>query len=274
MLRRLLREPLLHVVVLGVLLFALHRAVAPPSAGEEIVVPPDALAAMREEFRRRTTRMPSATDEQAMLEKWVDDEVLVREALSLGLDRGDGVVRRRLIQKMEYLIENTEPVQAPTDAELQTYLAANIARYATPARVSFTHVFVSAQRAGAAAAEEAAALKTRLDDGADPAALGDPFLRGRDVRLHTQAELASGFGAPFAAAVVQLPEGTWSAPIRSSFGLHLVRVSEKRAGAEAGLATVRPQLERDWRDDRRRLLDREARARLRARYHVRVDTGS
>jgi hypothetical protein len=273
-LRRLLREPLLHVVVLGALLFALHRSVAPPSADEEVVVPPDALAGMREEFRRRTNRMPSATDEQAMLERWVDDEVLVREALALGLDRGDPIVRRRLIQKMEYLIENTEPVQAPTDAELQTYLAANAARYATPARLSFTHVFVSAQRAGAGAADEAAALQTQLEGGADPAALGDPFLRGREMRQHTQAEIAAMFGAPFAAEVARLPEGSWSAPIRSTFGLHLVRVSERHAGAEPVLAAVRAQVERDWRDDRRRLLDREARARLRARYHVRVEAGS
>ena len=153
MLRRLLREPLLHVLALGVLLFALQRAVAPPSASEEIVVPGDALAGMREEFRRRTGRMPSATDEQAMLEKWVDDEVLVREALAMGLDRGDSIVRRRLMQKMEYLLENTEPVPAPTDAELETFLKAHADRYASPARVSFAHVFVSAQQAGAGATE-------------------------------------------------------------------------------------------------------------------------
>jgi hypothetical protein len=269
--RRLLREPLLHVVVLGVLLFALNRAVAPPGADEEIVVPPDAIAAMREEFRRRTNRVPSATDEQAMLERWIDDEVLVREALALGLDRGDAVVRRRLIQKMEYLIENTEPVAAPTDAELATYLAANAARYAAPARVSLTHVFVSAQRAGAGAADEAAALRAQLEAGADPSGLGDPFPRGGEVRLHSQAELASTFGAAFAAEVVRLTEGAWSPPIRSSFGVHVVRVTEKRAGAEPTLAAVRAQVERDWREDRRRLLDREARARLRARYHVRTE---
>jgi peptidyl-prolyl cis-trans isomerase C len=269
--QRLLHEPLVHVLVVGALLFVLHRAVAPPSASQEIVVPADALAGMREEFRRRTGRMPSATDEQAMLEKWVDDEVLVREALAMGLDRGDTIVRRRLVQKMEYLLENTETVPAPTDAELETFVQAHAARYASAARISFAHVFISAQRAGAAATVEATALKRKLDEGVDPAPLGDPFLRGRELRLHSQAELAAIFGPAFAAEVMQLDEGSWSAPIRSTFGVHLVRVSEKRPGTEPPLGAVRAQADRDWRDARRRMLDRDARERLRARYRVSVE---
>jgi hypothetical protein len=268
---RLVREPLVHVAVLGVLLFGLHRWVAPPNASREIVVPADALPSMRDDFRRRTGRMPSATDEQALVDAYVDDEILVREALALGLDRGDVVVRRRLIQKMQLLLENTETVPAPTDAELQAYLASHAGRYASPPRVSFTHVFVSSQRAGDRAGSEAEALRAQLDAGADPATLGDPFLRGRELRLHAQGELASIFGAPFAAEVMALPEGTWSAPLRSTFGLHLVRVSEKRPGTAPELAAVREQVEREWRVERRTALDRDARARLRARYVVRVE---
>jgi hypothetical protein len=107
--------------------------------------------------------------------------------------------------------------------------------------------------------------------GADPATLGDPFLRGRDFRLHAQGELASIFGAPFATEVMGLPENTWSAPIRSTFGFHVVRVSEKRPGTGPELASVRDQVEREWRAERRATLDRDARARLRARYVVRVE---
>lgn len=268
---RVVREPLVHVLVLGVLLFALHRFVAPPAASREIVVPGDALAGLRDDFRRRTGRMPSATDEQALVDAWVDDEILVREGLALGLDRGDAIVRRRLIQKMELLLENTETVPPPTDAELEAFLAAHAARYASPPRVSFTHVFVSSQRAGDRATSEAEALRAQLDAGTDPSALGDPFLRGRDFRLHSQAELASIFGPGFAAEVMALPAATWSAPLRSAFGVHLVRVSEKRAGTAPDLASVREQVEREWRVERHATLDREARARLRTRYVVRVD---
>jgi hypothetical protein len=170
---RILREPLLHVVVLGALLFALHRVVAPPQASDEIVVPADALQALRDGFRASTGRMPSATDEQAMIDQLADDEVLVREALAMGLDSGDTVVRRRLIEKMRVLLEDVERIPPPTDADLERYLRANAARYTSPARVTFTQVFVSAGRAGARAADEAATLKTQLDGGADPATLGD-----------------------------------------------------------------------------------------------------
>lgn len=260
----------MHVLVLGVLLFGLHRRVAPPRASEEIVVAPDAVAGMREDFKRRTGRMPSATDEKSMIDAYVADEILVREALALGLDRGDVIVRRRLIQKMEFLIENTEPVPEPTDAELEAFIAAHPERYATPARVTFTHVFVSNERAGANADAEAAGLRDKLDAGADPATLGDPFLRGRELRLHSQPELAGIFGPQFAAAVMQLPENVWSQPIRSTFGAHVVRVTEKKPGTAPALATMRQRVERDWKDDRRQELNRDARARLRQRYVVTV----
>ena len=268
---RLVREPLVHVVLLGVVLFGVHRVVATPKASQEVVVPADALAGLRDDFRRRTGRMPSATDEQALVDAYADDEIRVREAMALGLDRGDLVVRRRLIQKMDLLLENTEQVPPPTEAELQAYLAAHAARYASPPRVSFTHVFVSTQRAGDRAGSEAEALRTQLESGADPATLGDPFLRGREFRLHAQGELAGIFGAPFAGEAMALPEGTWSTPLRSTFGLHLVRVTEKRAGTAPDLAAVREQVEREWRAERRATLDREVRARMRARYVVRVE---
>ena len=260
----------MHVLVLGVLVFAIHRTVAPPRASQEIVVSASALAGMREDFRRRMGHVPSPSEEQAMVDAYVGDEILVREGLSLGLDRGDIIVRRRLIQKMEFLLESSEPVSPPTDAELEAWLAAHADRYGTPARVSFTHVFVATSR-GDDGAGRAAALKAQLDAGADPGTLGDPFVRGRDFRIQSQGELAGIFGAAFAAEVVRLTEGTWSAPIRSSFGWHVVRVAEKRAAAAPTLAGVRERVERDWRADRRATLDAEARARLRAHYVVRVE---
>ena len=201
-----------------------------------------------------------------MLDTYVGDEILVREGLALGLDRGDIIVRRRLIQKMEFLLESSEPVPPPTDAELETYLHAHADRYGSPARVSFTQVFVSTP-----GADRAAALKTQLDGGADPGVLGDPFLRGRDFRFQSQAELAGVFGATFATEVMGLPERAWSEPIRSSFGWHLVRVSEKRPATAPTLAAVRERIERDWRAERRATLDAGARARLRSRYVVRVE---
>ena len=130
---------------------------------------------------------------------------------------------------------------------------------------------MSSERAGANTDAVAAGLRDRLDAGADPATLGDPFLRGRELRLHSQSEIAGIFGPQFAAAVMQLPENVWSQPIRSTFGAHVVRVTEKKPGTPPALATMRQRVERDWKDERRQELNREARARLRQRYVVTVE---
>jgi len=245
--------------------------VAPPRASEEITISAAFLDAMRQDFLSRVGRPPSATDEQGMIDRFVDDEVAVREALAMGIDRGDIVVRRRLIQKMEVLIENTEPVPAPTDAELAAYLAAHPERYATPARETFTHVFVSTQQHPSDGAAIAAGLKAQLETGADPAPLGDPFLRGREFRLLSQAELANVFGAQFAADVMRMPDNAWAGPLRSTFGFHVVRVTERRPGTSPDLATVRERVLHDWHEERREALNREARERLRRRYVVKVE---
>jgi hypothetical protein len=178
-----------------------------------------------------------------------------------------------LIQKMEFLLENTEPVPAPTDAELEVFVAAHPERYATPARVTFTHVFVSNERAGANADAQAAGLRDQLDAGADPATLGDPFLRGRDLRLHSQSELAGIFGPQVRRVGDAAPGERLVAadPLDSSARPTLVRVTEKKPGTAPALATMRQRVERDWKDDRRQELNREARARLRQRYVVTVE---
>lgn len=267
-----LREPLVHFLVLGTALFLVQRWVAPPAAAREIVVSAAALQGMRQDFKRRTGREPSATDEAGFVDRYLDDEVLVREALGLGLDRGDIIVRRRLLQKMEFLLETSELVPEPTEAELGAFVQAHAERYATPARVSFTHVLVSTALHPTDAGAVATSLRTALEGGADPATVGDPFIRGREIRLHTQPELGAIFGPPFAAEVMQLPAGAWSAPVRSSFGWHLVRVSEQRPGAAAAVADVRERALVDWRAAQRGEVDRAARQRLRARYTIRVET--
>ena len=269
--RTLAREPLVHVLVLGAVLVLLHRRFSPPPAGEEIVVSTDVLNGMRQDFRRRTGHLPSPEEEQGIVERYVDDEVLVREGLALGLDRGDIIVRRRLIQKMEFLLESTEPLPAPTDAELQATLEAHPEHYATPERVSLTQVFVSRERHGERAAADAAALRQALENGADPATLGDPFLHDRKLVLRTRDDIAAQLGDELAGTVMTLPIDTWSEPLPSPYGMHVVRVTEHRPGEVASLASVRDQVLSDWRTEQRRTLDPAARERLRSRYVVKVE---
>lgn len=268
---RWLREPLVHFVLLGSVVFAVHQWVAPPRLTNRIVVSDAILRGLRQEHLRQNGALPTPEEEAALIQRFVDNEILYREAIAEGLDRGDLIVRRRLVQKMEFVLEGEEPIPEPTDAALQAYLEAHAERYAVAARVALTQVFVSTDQHGADTERTAAALRQQLEAGADPSTLGDPFLRGREFSPRTERDLAGIFGAAFAAQVMTLPAGGWSAPLRSSYGLHLVRVTERAAGRQPSLNEVRTEVLRDWQEERRGAADAAALARLRQRYEVRVE---
>jgi len=214
---------------------------------------------------------PTPAEDAAIVDRFVDDEVLYREALAMGLDRGDIIVRRRLLQKMEFLLDGLHPVTEPSDAELEAYLGAHADRYRTPARISLTHVFVSRDRHGADADAVAASLREQLEAGADPATLGDPFLRGRELRAQSEQDLSGIFGPAFARAAGEQPLHEWSRPVTSSYGLHLVRVGERVPAEVPALARIRPAVLQDWSEERRRETLRAAIAELRRKYTVRVE---
>jgi peptidyl-prolyl cis-trans isomerase C len=269
--RRWLKEPLLHFVVLGAAVVALHRWVAPPLLGRQIILSQSVIHGLRQDYLRRNGALPTAGEEAALIQRYIDNEVLYREALALGLDRGDIIVRRRLVQKMEFLTEGVEPLPEPADAELQAYLDAHAEHYAVDDLVTLVHVFAGTDRHGAAATSMASQWREQLLAGADPSALGDPFLRGREFTAVSEPELAGIFGGAFAAAVMRLPVGLWSAPIASSYGVHVVRVGAHVVGHQPPLAEVREAVRRDWRDERRAAADRAALVRLRQRYDIRIE---
>ena len=265
---RWLREPLVHFVLLGGGLFSLHQWVAPPRATNRVVVSDAIVRGLRQEHLRQNGTLPTPEEEAALIQRFVDNEILYREAVSQGLDRGDLIVRRRLVQKMEFVLEGEELIAEPTDAELQAYLDAHADRYAVAERVALTHIFVSTDQHGGDAERVAGDLRQQLAAGVDPSTLGDPFLRGRDFPLRTERDLAGIFGAPFATQVMALPPGEWSAPLRSSYGLHLVRVTERTPGRQPSLNEVRIAVFRDWQEERRAAASVAALARLRQRYEV------
>jgi len=171
---------------------------------------------------------------------------------------------------MTFLLEESSPVPEPDDATLAAHLAAHPERFAIPARWSFEHVYVrrDARGDGAGAAARAHALGEELASGADPASLGDPFAHGRVVTLASAREIDERFGPRFAARVAKLAPGAWSEPLASSYGLHLVRVSERAPGTTPELAAVRAQVRDDWLRERRAAAERDALAALRERYEV------
>jgi peptidyl-prolyl cis-trans isomerase C len=267
---RLLREPVFHFVLLGILLLVGQRWLVSDRGGGEIIVSDAVVAGLRADLLRRTGRLPTSNEEEAWIQNYVDDEVLYREALALGLDRGDIIVRRRLMQKMAFLLEDAEPIPNPTDEELGRFLAQGADRYRVSDRFSLRHVFVSSERHGEKAEETARRLRVQLLSGSDPADVGDPFLRGGEFSSRSRSDLASIFGDSFAQGVTELQPNEWSEPIRSSFGYHLVLTFERQPARLPALDEVRDGVLRDWRKRQRDEANQRARAELRGRYEVRL----
>jgi hypothetical protein len=276
--RRWLDEPLCRFLLLGLAILAADRLIT-GSAGmpggsqdPRIVVTAGRQAALAEAFRAEHGRAPRPDELQATLDRWIDEQVLYREALALGLDQRDVIVQRQLTQKMRFLIEDATLLPEPTAAELQDWLDRHPGRYGHGARVSFEQVFLSRGRHGERLAAEAerVARQLRTQPGAF-VGLGDPFLVGQVVANADAARLRSDFGPGFEEALAQLQPGEWSAPVNSSFGLHLVRVTERRPFEPARLDEVSDRVRLDYQLAQREARNRATLAQLRARYRVEIE---
>lgn len=276
---RWLRDPLLHFLAIGALLFAVYSRLG---GGErpagEVVLGSAEIEALAAGWERQWRRPPTTPELERLVEEEVRRELLYREALRLGLDRDDDVVRRRLIEKMEFIgaeLAGSAAPAEPAEAELERFFEANRDRYREAARVSFSHVFFDpALRGAAAEADARRALADLLGEAEPPPRapeLGDPFPLQTDYPDKTREQIARHFGAPFADAVLALPEQGWAGPLESTYGVHLVYRGERREGRRLELAEVRDRLAADWAEEGRRLASERLIAELRERYPVVVD---
>lgn len=274
---RWLREPLLQFLLVGACLLLAQRLFAPTVnsavGGREIInVSGGQIAALDEGFRKAMGRAPTPAESRDLLERWLDEEAMFREGQKLGIDRTDAIVRRELQQKMRYLMEDLSPVPEPTETDLAGWLAKYPQRYGRPGMISFEQVFFGRVRHGDAAMSEAQTLLNALRMQPDtPTKAGDPFPGGSLWADQDEVALRRNFGGEFAVAVSSLPEGEWSGPVRSSLGLHLVRVTARSAFHPVPLSEVRERVLVDWRVAQRERLNREAVQKLRSRYSVLVD---
>lgn len=267
---KLLRDPLVHFLAGGALLFALYARVngGEPDEGR-IVVSEARVASLASGFERTWMRPPSPDELRALVDDYVREEILYREALALGLDRDDLVVRRRMRQKMEFLNAEIADLAEPTREELESYLEAHPERFREPERWSFQQVFVSPDRSGDVE-ERARALLARLRAAPDAGVDGDPTLLPPGLEGASAEEIARTFGTGFAAELARAPEGRWGPPIASAYGLHLVRVTGREPGRLPDLDEVRSTVEREWTAERRRESEERFYRDLRQRYEVEV----
>jgi parvulin-like peptidyl-prolyl isomerase len=251
--KKLVTSPLFHFVVIGIAAFALHGALrgSVVDDSQRIDIDEAEIARMREMWTAQWRRPPTESELDALIDSVIREEILYREALAMGLDRDDTVVRRRLAQKMEFLADDLATRAEPTREELERFLEANLERYQLPARVSFAHIYFSVDRRGAAAEGEARAALERIRAGESPDVLGDPFMLQRDYPLRTQQEVSQLFGSEFGKALFSMETRGWGGPIRSSYGLHLVDVRRRDESRRPELDEVLDRLRNDLLSERR-----------------------
>lgn len=272
--KRVLREPLVHFLLLGAALFAISRIVTPSTgrtaASRQITLTLDDLRQLQIGFAAQWQRPPGEQEMLGLIENRIKEEILYREALAMGLDKDDTIVRRRMAQKMEFLAEDVSALHEPTPEELQTWFAKNTAMFALPARVSFRTLYFSPDRRGRSAWSDAEAALRKLEGkpagSPGAAALADPFMFQDYMADRTPDQIAKDFGPPFARALFDQKPGAWAGPIESGYGWHLVFVDSLTPGRVPTFEEVEPDVKTAWLGARKAEAWDEAYKKMRAKY--------
>ena len=274
--KRLLREPLIHFLLIGSLLFGLYGLM--PSAGpataasKQIRLSQSEIAQLTLLYQSQWRRPPTPQELERLVENKVQQEILYREALAMGLDKDDEIVKRRMAQKMQFLAEDVAAAREPTTAELKAWFEQNSARFAQPPRLSFRHLYFSTDRRGERARDDAQQALAKLAgqpvDTQAAAALADPFMFQDSYRDRAPDFLAKEFGTAFALALTRLAPGSWQGPVESGFGWHLVFVDTVAPGRVPAFEEIESDVRTAWLGEQKALAWDKAYNKMRAGYTV------
>ena len=276
--KRLLREPLIHFLLIGAVIFAVYHYMQPESmavpSSKQIQLSLDELAQLALQFRAQRRREPTAQEFDHLVESKAQQEILYREALAMGLDKDDEIVKRRMAQKMQLLAEDVAAAREPTTAELRSWYEKNSDKFATPKRLSFRHLCFSPAQRGERARDDAATALAKLagqpEDSKLAETLGDadPFMFQDYYRDRAPGYLGKEFGPQFAMAVAKLAPGSWQGPIESGFGWHLVFVDKVIPRRVPAFEEVEPDVKTAWLGEQKSLAWQKAYQGMRAKYTV------
>lgn len=274
---KILRDPLLQFVILGAGLFAIHALATglfSSNQARRVEISSSEIEFLSANFERQWGRGPTPEELQRLLAARVREEVLYREALAVGLDRNDVVVRRRMVQKMELLTQDLALMTDPSDAELRSFLEENGDEYRIPPRLNFTQVYFNVDRRGDAVEQDArrALASLRAEDlpPAEAVELGDSIMIESAYVRQTPDEVRRVFGARFAESLFDLAPG-WRGPVVSGYGLHLVHVGERVEGRLPDYEEIRDRLIDDFNRLRRERANKLFYENLASRYEVIID---
>jgi len=275
---KLLREPLVHFMFIGAAIYLLFGVFAEPVLDETnktIVVSAGEIEWMQSSWQKRWNRPPTDKEMDGLIQQYIRETVLYREALTMGLNQHDQVIRRRLAQKLEFLAKDLVALTPPTEEELQAYFAEHQERYRQPPLYTFTQVFVDPDKRGDATLADAETIKATLiaqgDAIENAGALGDDFMLQNYYPEKDPIEIRKNFGSGFTESLVDLSPGQWHGPVLSGYGVHLVYVSNIIEPPAPVFAELRERVTLDWKADRGEELNEKFYANLRDRYTIVIE---
>ena len=273
-----LKEPLLHFLLIGSTLLGVYALVNPddPSFSDNrIVISSGDIERLSANWSKGRNRHPTEAESQVLIDSYIREEIYYREAVALGLDRNDTILRRRMVQKMEFLSSDLADLKQPDEATINQYFQENLGKYELPARISFSHIYFSAAKRGEHIYDDVekalADVRARKEINILPWESGDSFMLQHVFTLEAPFEIVRIFGQGFAESIFQLQANNWQGPVESGYGLHLVRVNEKIDASIPKLASVIDQVRNDWILEQRQKVNKEIYERFRQRYEIVVE---
>ena len=273
---RFLREPLVHFLALGAIVFLLFNLNVRRDVPQDgrIVVNPGKVEQLVIGFARTWHRPPSQQELDGLVEDYIREEVFYREALAMGLDKDDTIVRRRMRQKLEFLTDDVSAIAPPSDQELQGWLDRHPDKFRLEPTIAFSQIYFSSSRRGESASAAASNALLRLSGAGKQTAaleLGDATMLPHELPLSRPDEVASVFGDGLAQGLARMEPGRWSGPVQSAYGWHLVYVRERVEGGRRPLAEVRDAVQREWLAARRKEVVDTTYKKLREKYAIVVE---
>jgi hypothetical protein len=275
MLRRLLDEPLAHFLALALAIFAAYAVLNPtePKRPDRIIVTQAKIQQLAHFFTMSSRRLPTAEEIKGLTDEYIKEEIYYREALALGLDKEDTLIRRRLRLRMELLSQIEAEGFVPTEAELAEHLQANLSKFESEPMMALRQVYLNPERRGSTINQDIISLLAKLRDSetAEPNMLGDATLLPSELPLTAKSSIGQVFGPEFADKLDHEATDQWFGPIRSSFGLHIVRITERRPGQIPNLSEVRSAVAREWSNAKRNVIEEARFQNLLQRYQVSIE---
>ena len=275
---KLLREPLVHFLVIGAAIFVLFGLMGQQDVEEKeraITITSGEINWLTDAWQKRWNRPPTAEERDGLIQQYLREMILYREAVAMGLDKDDTVIRRRLAQKLEFLSQDLITPQPPSEDELQSYFEAYIDRYQAPDLITLTHVFIDPDKRGNQTLVDAEVIKKQLqalkEPPQDARSYGDPFMLQSYYPERSEDELLKLFGSGFARSVFELAPQQWHGPVLSGYGTHLVYVHDHQKAQPPVFADVKEQVRLEWESDKRKQLNEQFVASLMGRYDVTIE---